>query len=223
MKTYKIAIDGPAGVGKSTIAKRLASLFHFTYVDTGAMYRTIALYYIEKRLPLENEEVVLSHLNDIEISLRYIDGMQNIFLNGKNVTDLIRTPEVSTGSSQVAVIGGVREKLVKLQREIGEKQNVVMDGRDIGTKVFPDADVKLFLTATCEERAKRRMAEMREKGMQASYDEILESIRFRDENDSNRKIDPLKPASDAIMVDNTQDTLEQTVERIKNIIKERLK
>ena len=182
MKTYKIAIDGPAGVGKSTIAKRLASLFHFTYVDTGAMYRTIALYYIEKRLPLENEEVVLSHLNDI-----------------------------------------VREKLVKLQREIGEKQNVVMDGRDIGTKVFPDADVKLFLTATCEERAKRRMAEMREKGMQASYDEILESIRFRDENDSNRKIDPLKPASDAIMVDNTQDTLEQTVERIKNIIKERLK
>ena len=215
MKTYKIAIDGPA--------KRLASLFHFTYVDTGAMYRTIALYYIEKRLPLENEEVVLSHLNDIEISLRYIDGMQNIFLNGKNVTDLIRTPEVSTGSSQVAVIGGVREKLVKLQREIGEKQNVVMDGRDIGTKVFPDADVKLFLTATCEERAKRRMAEMREKGMQASYDEILESIRFRDENDSNRKIDPLKPASDAIMVDNTQDTLEQTVERIKNIIKERLK
>ena len=223
MKTYKIAIDGPAGVGKSTIAKRLASLFHFTYVDTGAMYRTIALYYLEKRLPLENEEVVLSHLNDIEISLRYIDGMQNIFLNGKNVTDLIRTPEVSTGSSQVAVIGGVREKLVKLQREIGEKQNVVMDGRDIGTKVFPDADVKLFLTATCEERAKRRMAEMREKGMQASYDEILESIRFRDENDSNRKIDPLKPASDAIMVDNTQDTLEQTVERIKNIIKERLK
>lgn len=223
MKTYKIAIDGPAGVGKSTIAKRLASLFHFTYVDTGAMYRTIALYYIEKRLPLENEAVVLSHLNDIEISLRYIDGMQNIFLNGKNVTDLIRTPEVSTGSSQVAVIGGVREKLVKLQREIGEKQNVVMDGRDIGTKVFPDADVKLFLTATCEERAKRRMAEMREKGMQASYDEILESIRFRDENDSNRKIDPLKPASDAIMVDNTQDTLEQTVERIKNIIKERLK
>ena len=166
---------------------------------------------------------MLSHLNDIEISLRYIDGMQNIFLNGKNVTDLIRTPEVSTGSSQVAVIGGVREKLVKLQREIGEKQNVVMDGRDIGTKVFPDADVKLFLTATCEERAKRRMAEMREKGMQASYDEILESIRFRDENDSNRKIDPLKPASDAIMVDNTQDTLEQTVERIKNIIKERLK
>ncbi len=223
MKTYKIAIDGPAGVGKSTIAKRLASLFHFTYVDTGAMYRTIALYYIEKRLPLENEAVVLSHLNDIEISLRYIDGMQNIFLNGKNVTDLIRTPEVSTGSSQVAVIGGVREKLVKLQREIGEKQNVVMDGRDIGTKVFPDADVKLFLTATCEERAKRRMAEMREKGMEASYDEILESIRFRDENDSNRKIDPLKPASDAIMVDNTQDTLEQTVERIKNIIKERLK
>ncbi len=223
MKTYKIAIDGPAGVGKSTIAKRLASLFHFTYVDTGAMYRTIALYYIEKRLPLENEAVVLSHLNDIEISLRYIDGMQNIFLNGKNVTDLIRTPEVSIGSSQVAVIGGVREKLVKLQREIGEKQNVVMDGRDIGTKVFPDADVKLFLTATCEERAKRRMAEMREKGMQASYDEILESIRFRDENDSNRKIDPLKPASDAIMVDNTQDTLEQTVERIKNIIKERLK
>ena len=223
MKTYKIAIDGPAGVGKSTIAKRLASLFHFTYVDTGAMYRTIALYYIERRLPLEHEEVVLSHLNDIEISLRYIDGMQNIFLNGKNVTDLIRTPEVSTGSSQVAVIGGVREKLVKLQREIGEKQNVVMDGRDIGTKVFPDADVKLFLTATCEERAKRRMAEMREKGMQASYDEILESIRFRDENDSNRKIDPLKPASDAIMVDNTQDTLEQTVERIKNIIKERLK
>lgn len=223
MKTYKIAIDGPAGVGKSTIAKRLASLFRFTYVDTGAMYRTIALYYIEKRLPLENEAVVLSHLNDIEISLRYIDGMQNIFLNGKNVTDLIRTPEVSTGSSQVAVISGVREKLVKLQREIGEKQNVVMDGRDIGTKVFPDADVKLFLTATCEERAKRRMAEMREKGMQASYDEILESIRFRDENDSNRKIDPLKPASDAIMVDNTQDTLEQTVERIKNIIKERLK
>lgn len=222
MKTYKIAIDGPAGVGKSTIAKRLASLFHFTYVDTGAMYRTIALYYLQKKIPLEEETAVLSHLGEITISLQYIDGTQNIFLNGKNVTDLIRTPEVSTGSSQVAVIGGVREKLVKLQREIGRQQNVVMDGRDIGTKVFPDADVKLFLTATCEERAKRRMAEMQEKGMETSYEEILESIRFRDENDSNRKIDPLRPASDAIIVDNTQDTLEQTVEKIKNIVKERI-
>lgn len=222
MKTYKIAIDGPAGVGKSTIAKRLASVFHFTYVDTGAMYRTMALYYLKKNISLENEAEVLSHLDEIEISLQYIDGVQNIFLNEENVTNLIRTPEVSTGSSQVAVIGGVREKLVKLQREIGQKQNVIMDGRDIGTKVFPDADVKLFLTATCEERAKRRMTEMREKGMEASYDEILKSIRFRDENDSNRKIDPLKPASDAIIIDNTQETLEQTVERIKNIIKERL-
>lgn len=223
MKTYKIAIDGPAGVGKSTVAKRLASHFRFTYVDTGAMYRAIALYFIERQISLENEAAVLSQLEKIDISLQYIDGVQNIFLNKKNVTDMIRTPEVSIGSSQVAVIGGVREKLVALQREIGQKQNVVMDGRDIGTKVFPDAEVKVFLTASCEERAKRRVAEMQEKGMEASYDEILKSIRFRDENDSNRKIDPLKPAPDAIIVDNTQETLEQTVERIKNIIKERLK
>lgn len=221
MKTYIIAIDGPAGVGKSTVAKRLASELQFTYVDTGAMYRAIALYYIEKDLPVD-ESTVVKHLDEIEIELEYIQDVQNIFLNGKNVTDFIRTPEVSTGSSKVAVIGDVRKKLVKLQREIGRKQNVIMDGRDIGTRVFPNADVKLFLTASCEERAKRRVLEMREKGIEISYEEILESIRFRDKNDSGREIDPLRPADDAIIIDNTHESLEQTVDRIKTIIKERL-
>ena len=221
MKTYIIAIDGPAGVGKSTVAKRLASELQFTYVDTGAMYRAIALYYIEKDLPVD-ESTVVKHLDEIEIELEYIQDVQNIFLNGKNVTDFIRTPEVSTGSSKVAVIGDVRKKLVKLQREIGRKQNVIMDGRDIGTRVFPNADVKLFLTASCEERAKRRMLEMREKGIEISYEEILEGIRFRDKNDSGREIDPLRPANDAIIIDNTHESLEQTVDRIKTIIKERL-
>ncbi len=222
MKTYQIAIDGPAGVGKSTIAKRLAADLQFTYVDTGAMYRTIALYYIEKGLSPDDEDTVVKYLDDISVSLQYIDGTQNIFLNGRNVTGLIRTPEVSIGSSQVAVIGKVREKLVRLQREIGSKQNVIMDGRDIGTKVFPQADVKIFLTASCEERAKRRVAEMQEKGLQVSYEDTLEDIQFRDQNDSTRKIDPLRPAQDAIVVDNTHDTLEQTVQRIKIIIKERI-
>ena len=221
MKTYIIAIDGPAGVGKSTVAKRLASELQFTYVDTGAMYRAIALYYIEKDLPVD-ESTVVKHLDEIEIELEYIQDVQNIFLNGKNVTDFIRTPEVSTGSSKIAVIGDVRKKLVKLQREIGRKQNVIMDGRDIGTRVFPNADVKLFLTASCEERAKRRVLEMREKGIEISYEEILESIRFRDKNDSGREIDPLRPADDAIIIDNTYESLEQTVDRIKTIIKERL-
>ncbi len=222
MKTYQIAIDGPAGVGKSTVAKRLAADLQFTYVDTGAMYRTIALYYIEKGLSPADEETVLKHLDDISVSLHYIDGTQNIFLNNRNVTDLIRTPEVSIGSSQVAVIGKVREKLVHLQREIGNSQNVIMDGRDIGTKVFPHADVKIFLTASCEERARRRVAEMQEKGLQVSYEETLADIRFRDENDSTRKIDPLRPAEDAVVVDNTNDTLEQTVQKIKTLIKERI-
>ncbi len=222
MKTVKIAIDGPAGVGKSTIAKQLASMLQYTYVDTGAMYRTIALYYIRRNLSPADENVVLQYLEDITISLSYEDGVQNIFLNGENVTDLIRTPEVTVGSSQVAVIGAVREKMVCLQREIGKNQNVIMDGRDIGTKVFPDADVKIFLTASCEERARRRVLEMQEKGMEVSYDEVLSSIRFRDKNDSTRAIDPLRPAEDAVIVDNTEDTLEQTVDRVKEIIKERL-
>ncbi len=222
MKTFQIAIDGPAGVGKSTIAKRLATDLQFTYVDTGAMYRTIALYYIEKGISPVDEAVVLKHLDDISVSLEYIDGAQNIFLNNRNVTEQIRTPEVSIGASQVAVIGKVREKLVRLQREIGNRQNVIMDGRDIGTKVFPEADVKIFLTASCEERARRRVSEMQEKGMAVSYEETLADIRFRDHNDSTREIDPLRPAEDAVIVDNTDDTLEQTVEKIKVIIKERI-
>ena len=211
MKTYKIAIDGPAGVGKSSTAKIVAKKLSFIYVDTGAMYRAVGVYCIKNNLQPED---VVPHLDNINIEIKYEDETQKVYLNGEDVTKEIRTPEGSIYASKVAVIKEVRVKLVSMQQKMGETTNVVMDGRDIGNRVFPDADVKIFLTASCEERAKRRYEELNKT---VPYDEILEDIKFRDHNDSTREIDPLRPASDAVLIDNSNLTLEETVDKIYNL------
>ena len=216
MNIVKIAIDGPAGVGKSSAAKAVAKELAFTYVDTGAMYRTVGVYCINNNLEVED---VVKYLDDINIDMEYNDGVQSVFLNGEDVTKKIRTPEGSIYASKVAVIKEVREKLVKMQQEMGKKTSVVMDGRDIGTKVFPDADVKIFLTASAEERAKRRFIELKE---EVPYDEILKDIKFRDHNDSTREIDPLRPAEDAVILDNSDLDLEGTIRKILEIINEKI-
>ena len=183
----KIAIDGPAGAGKSTLAKAAAKQLGYVYIDTGAMYRTVGLAVLENGKSPKNTLEVIETLENICIDIKYFDGVQNIFLNDKNVTALIRTPEVSVAASDVAVVPEVRKKLVSIQRELAEKNDVIMDGRDIGTKVLPDADVKIFLTATPEERAKRRLAELLEAGKSCTFDEVLKDILYRDKNDSERK------------------------------------
>lgn len=211
MKTYKIAIDGPAGVGKSSTAKIVAKKLSFIYVDTGAMYRVVGVYCIKNNLQPED---VVPHLDNINIEIKYEDETQKVYLNGEDVTKEIRTPEGSIYASKVAVIKEVRVKLVSMQQKMGETTNVVMDGRDIGNRVFPDADIKIFLTASCEERAKRRYEELNKT---VPYDEILEDIKFRDHNDSTREIDPLRPAPDAVLIDNSDLTLEETVDKIYNL------
>lgn len=212
MKTFKVAIDGPAGVGKSSTAKAVAKRLSFIYVDTGAMYRAVGVYCIKNNL--QPEEVV-PYLDAINIEMKYENEVQSVFLNGEDVTKEIRTPEGSIYASKVAVIKEVREKLVSMQQKMGDNTDVVMDGRDIGIRVFPDADVKIFLTASCEERANRRFLELNKT---VPYDEILEDIKFRDKNDSTRKIDPLRPAEDSIIVDNSDLTLEETIEKILGIV-----
>ena len=216
MKTFKIAIDGPAGVGKSSTAKTVAKKLSFIYVDTGAMYRTVGVYCIKNNL--QPEEVV-PYLDDINVEIKYENDMQRMYLNGEDVTGEIRTPQGSIYASKVAVIKEVREKLVSMQQKMGTVTNVVMDGRDIGNRVFPDADVKIFLTASCEERANRRFLELNKT---VPYEEILEDIKFRDKNDSTRKIDPLRPAPDAVIIDNSDLTLEETIDKIYNLCMEKI-
>lgn len=221
--TKKIAIDGPAGAGKSSIAKEVAKRLGYIYVDTGAMYRSIGLMVLKSNKNPKDREDVLSVLGDVNINIKYFDGVQNIFLNDENVSELIRTPEVSVAASDVAVIGEVRKKLVELQRDIAEKSDVIMDGRDIGTRVLPDADVKIFLTASPEERASRRYKELVEKNISCNYDEVLADIKYRDKNDSEREIDPLRPTEESIIFDTTGFDLEESVERMLKLLEDRLK
>lgn len=209
-----ITIDGPAGSGKSTIAKLLAKKYNFTYLDTGAMYRMIALYTLENSLNLKNE-------NDIEniLSNTKLDIIQNkFFLNGIDVSEKIRTPEVTNIVSEVATIKKIREKLVFLQREISEGKDVILDGRDIGTVVFPKAELKIFLIASPEERAKRRLGEYRRKNLNITYDEVLENIKKRDFIDSTREESPLKKAEDAIEIDSSNISIEGVVSEISRYI-----
>lgn len=218
-----IAIDGPAGAGKSSVAKALAHELCFLYIDTGALYRAVGLYMLEENVvDLKSEKQVKPLLKELRIDLRYIQNNQRVIINDSDVSELIRTPEVSMAASDVSSVACVREFLLELQRNIAKTNNVIMDGRDIGTVILPDAQVKLFLTANAEERARRRAKELRLQGVDICYDEILKDIIRRDYNDSNREIAPLKPAPDSILVDNTGLTFEQTVEKLKSIIKERL-
>lgn len=221
--TINIAIDGPAGAGKSSTAKLIAKKLGYIYVDTGALYRTVGLYSIRKGIDTKDAEKVIATLPDVKVELKFIDGSQHVFLNGEDVSDAIRTPEASMGASNVSAIPKVREFLFDLQRSIAANNNCIMDGRDIGTVVLPNADVKIFLTASVEERANRRYKEMLEKGESADYNDILEDIKKRDYQDSHREIAPLRQADDAIFVDNGGYDLESGTEYLLGIIKEHLK
>ena len=218
-----IAIDGPAGAGKSSTAKLAAKALGYIYVDTGALYRTVGLYSIRNGIDTRDAEKVIATLPDIRVELKFVDGSQHVFLNGEDVSEAIRTPEASMGASNVSAISKVREFLFELQRSIAAENDCIMDGRDIGTVVLPNADVKIFLTASPEERAKRRYKEMVEKGQEADYDEILSDINKRDYQDSHREIAPLKQAEDAVLFDNGNYNLESGAEELLRIIREQLK
>ncbi|MCI8514974.1 MAG: (d)CMP kinase [Lachnospiraceae bacterium] len=206
-----IAIDGPAGAGKSTIARMLAEKLGLVYVDTGAMYRTMALLCLRRSVSLASEEEVVDAVLQAEIRLGYEDGVQQVILNGENVTEAIRSPEVSAAASRVSVYGPVRSRLVRMQQELAKETDVVMDGRDIGTVVLPDAFLKVFLTASPAERARRRAQELRAKGESCDEAKIEAEIRERDARDMNREISPLKQAEDAERVDTTRMTIEEVV------------
>lgn len=215
-----IAIDGPAGAGKSSIAKRVAKELSFVYVDTGAMYRTMALYFLENHIPVNKEDEVSAHCDEINIKLEYENNSQIVLLNGKDVSTDIRKEEVGNTASVVAKYTAVREKLVALQRRMAETTDLIMDGRDIGTVVLPNAEAKIYLTASSAVRAKRRFLELQEKGVSCDLDKIEEDIIARDKQDMNREISPLKQAEDAILVDSSDMTIDEVVETIKNIVKE---
>lgn len=221
MKTTNIAIDGPAGAGKSSIAREVSSELGFIYVDTGALYRTIALFASEHNLTSEKE--LIDQLDEIEIELSFIGGIQKISLCGEDVTDDIRTPEISMGASKVSAIPEVREFLFDLQQKIAREHNVIMDGRDIGTVVLPDADLKIFLTASADERASRRYLELKEKADCPTYEEIRDDIIKRDYNDSHRAVAPLRQAEDAVLVDTTNMGFHEVCEEILDLIRDRLK
>ena len=216
---FSVAIDGPAGAGKSSIAKAVAKELGVIYVDTGALYRAIALGCIKMNIPVENETAVSTVLEKIRIELVFVEGTQHVLLNGKDVSEEIRTEKVSMSASTVSGIPQVRAFLLELQRGFAKTQNVIMDGRDIGTVVLPDAQVKIFLTASAQARAMRRTLQLEQKGEPADYEKILEDIIKRDHNDSTREIAPLKPAEDSIIVDTTDLDLEQSVNKIKELIK----
>jgi len=222
MSFINIAIDGPAGAGKSTISKRVASELGYAYIDTGAMFRAVALYVINKGGDTESGESVNQYLDEIDIDIKAGESGNLIFLNGEDVSGKIRTPEVSMGASNVGKIPEVRKKLLELQRKIAANANVVMDGRDIGTYVLPDAQVKIFLTASAEIRARRRLQELMEKGESVTYDEVLKDMIKRDENDSKREIAPLMQAADAILVDTTHLTLEKSIEKVFQTVKDNI-
>ena len=213
----QIAIDGPAGAGKSTIAKELARILGFMYVDTGAMYRTAALSCLKNNIDFENEDDVSKNCDDADIKIIYEDGVQKMFLDGVNVSEKIRREEVGNAASKVAKYPGVRKKLVKLQQELAKKYDVIMDGRDIGTMVLPDAQLKIYLTASVEKRAERRFKELLEKGLECRLEEIEKDIEQRDYNDMHRKESPLKKAEDAIEVDTSDMTIAEVTEAIKSL------
>ena len=217
-----IAIDGPAGAGKSTIAKTASKELGFIYVDTGALYRTVGLNALRLGKDTKSADEVVPTLEGLDVSLRFVDGEQRVFLGEEDVSAAIRQNEVSMAASNVSAIPKVREFLFDLQRDIAKKNNCIMDGRDIGTVVLPDAQIKIYLTASAEARADRRFKELTEKGQVVEYDVILKEIKERDYQDMNREIAPLKQADDAVLVDTTELTLEESIDCMIKVIKERL-
>ncbi|MCI5538408.1 MAG: (d)CMP kinase [Oscillospiraceae bacterium] len=214
-----VAIDGPAGAGKSTVAKAAAKKLGFIYVDTGALYRTVGVNALRKGIDPKDAEEVKATLDDIDVSLGFVDGSQHVFLNGEDVSEEIRLPASSMAASAVSAIPEVREFLLSLQRDIAKKNNCLMDGRDIGTVILPDAQYKFFFTASAEIRADRRCKELKEKGIPADYETVLAEIKERDYNDSHRETAPLKQADDAVLIDSSYMTIEEAVDKIVSYIK----
>ncbi len=219
MNHIAVAIDGPSGAGKSTIARTAAKKLGFIYVDTGALYRTIGLAVFRKNFDALNPNEVISVLPEINIKLKYVDNNQRVYLNDEDVSELIRTPEISLFASRVSIIAEVREFLLDMQRDIADKNNVIMDGRDIGTVILPNAKVKIFLTASDEKRAERRYLELFQKGVSTTIEEVLNDMRERDKKDSSRSLAPLKKADDAILLDTSELNLEESINTVINIIK----
>jgi len=214
---FNVAIDGPAGAGKSTIAKAVAAKKGYVYVDTGAMYRAMALYFLRNNISKDDEKTISEIVDSIKVSIKYEDGKQHVILNDEDVTGLIRTEEVGNMASATSVYGTVRTKLVALQQELAKTTDIIMDGRDIGTVVLPNADVKVFLTASVECRAKRRFDELKAKGENPDFAQIAKDIEERDYRDSHRENSPLRQADDATLVDSSNMTIEQVVETIINL------
>ena len=217
-----IAIDGPSGAGKSTLARKLAAKLDFIYVDTGAMYRTIGLYIYRKGIDPQDVDQVAAVLPEIKVELSFVDGEQRVYLNGEDVSTDIRLHEVSQYASLTSAIPAVRSYLFDMQQTLAAENNVIMDGRDIGTVVLPNADVKIFLTARPEVRAQRRYDELLERGQEVEFDQILADVIRRDEQDMNRPVAPLKPAEDSIILDTSGNTFEQSLDLLYNTVKERI-
>ena len=218
-KPFSIAIDGPAGAGKSSVAKALAAELNAMYLDTGAMYRAFGLYML-RRGALSDRQAIIDALDDVDITVEFIDGAQHIFLGTEDVTAALREPEVSMDASDVSAVPEVRVRMVALQRKIAEGHSVVMDGRDIGTTVLPNATLKIYLTASAEERARRRYRELEQKGMPEPYDKVLREMQERDYQDTHRAASPLRPADNAVILDTTNDSLEESVAKITRLAME---
>ena len=220
--SFNIAIDGPAGAGKSTIARKAAEKLGFLYVDTGAMYRAIALGLIRTGCDPENDGELEAALEGMDVSLKYIEGEQRILLNGEDVSSLIRTPQVSQMASVSSAKAQVRDKLLQLQRNIASENDCIMDGRDIGTRILPDAGLKIFLTASAEVRARRRFLQDKEQGLEADYDQILQSIVERDRRDTQREVSPLRQAEDAVYVESSDMDIDEVSGYIVRLAGERM-
>ena len=220
---HAVAIDGPSGAGKSTLARTVAEKLHFVYVDTGAIYRSIGWYALQQKIEPEDGEAVAALLEDLKMEIRYgEDGLQHMLVNGEDVTAAIRRPEVSAAASKVAAIPAVRTFLLEMQRALAREHNVIMDGRDIGTVVLPDASCKIFLTASAEVRAQRRCKELAERGTPQDYDSVLEDMRRRDALDCSRAVAPLKQAEDAVLLDTSEMDFEESAAALLALIKEKI-
>lgn len=222
MNGFAIAIDGPAGAGKSSVARAVARALNATYLDTGAMYRAVGLYMMKSGVPLDMPSLIAARADGAHVDVRYEDGVQRIDLNGEDVSDAIRENAVSAAASAVSAVPHVRELMVARQREIAAKTDVVMDGRDIGTRVLPDAPLKIFLTAQPEVRARRRYLELERRGEKVDFETLLGEIRQRDYNDSHRAVSPMTPAADAILLDSSDMTEKEVTERVISLARERM-